>query len=124
MRWFRTQRGFGSGLALFALTLQLVLSFGHVHLYGVRGGSATATVMAGAKAPASLPSPAQYPANDADDYCAICAAIHLTATSFLPQVPQLSVPFASQTIEHVKHVAFAFVAPQRSPFQSRAPPLA
>jgi hypothetical protein len=38
-------------------------------------------------------SPAQHPANHADDYCAICAVIHLTSTSFLPDAPQLPVPF-------------------------------
>jgi hypothetical protein len=123
MRWFRTERSFGSGLALFALALQLVLSFGHVHLGELRSGS-TVAVVANTKAPDSQPSPAQHPANDTDDCCPICAAIHLTATSFLPQAPQIPLPFASRTIEHFNHFAFTFVAPQRTPFQSRAPPLA
>ncbi|MGA8653297.1 MAG: DUF2946 family protein [Xanthobacteraceae bacterium] len=69
-------------------------------------------------------SPAQHPANDGDDYCAICATIHLASTSFLPQVPLLPVPFVSQTVEHFSDFAFVFVAPQRTAFQSRAPPLA
>ena len=42
-------------------------------------------------------SPAQHPANHADDYCAICAVIHLTSTSsFLPDAPQLPVPFLAR----------------------------
>jgi len=122
MRWVRPNRRFGGWLALTALALQLALSFGHVHLDGVRAG-ATADWIVGAKAPSS-PAPAQHPTNDADDYCAICATIHLASTSFLPEAPPLPVPFVSQTVEHFHHVAFVFVAPQRTAFQSRAPPLA
>jgi hypothetical protein len=123
MRWFRTRRSFGSGLALFALSVQLVLSFGHIHLDKFPSGSTNA-VAADAKAPASQPSPAPHPADDAGDYCAICAIIHLAASSLLPDAPQLPVPFVSQTIKHSNRVVFVFVAPQRTAFQSRAPPLA
>ena len=122
MRWFRTERRLGSLLALFALAVQLVLSFGHVHLDGVRGET-TSTIAVGSNV-STPPSPAQHPANEADGYCAICAVIHLAATSFLPQSPQLAVPFVAEIVEHSNLVAFFFVAPQRTPFQSRAPPLA
>jgi hypothetical protein len=123
MRWYRTRKGFGSGLALFALALQLALSFGHVHLDKAAAGFATATAV-DAKVPTSQPSPSQHPAGDADDYCAICATIHLASSSFLPEAPQLPVPFVSQPIEHFSYVAYVFAAPQRTAFQSRAPPLA
>lgn len=123
MRWVRRRQQLGGYLALVGLALQLILSFGHLHLNGIRG-EATPIVAAGATPPASPTSPAQHPANDADDYCAICATIHLAATSFLPQAPQLPLPFVSQTIEHFDRIADIFIAPQRTPFQSRAPPLA
>ena len=122
MRWVCCKRLAG-WLALAAMMLQLVLSFGHVHLDGIRGGP-SAAVAADAKALGSQPSPAQNPADDGDNYCPICAAIHLASTSFLPDAPLLPVPFASQTVEHFSQFAFAFVAPQRTAFQSRAPPLA
>jgi hypothetical protein len=80
--------------------------------------------VAASNAPASQPIPAHHPANDAGDYCAICAMIHLASTSFLPDAPQLPVSFPSQAIEHFDHGAFVFVARQRTSFQSRAPPLA
>ena len=80
-----------------------------------------AVTVAGAQGSQSIP--AQQPGNDADDYCAICATIHLAANSFVPQAPQLPVPFVSQTIEHADRAAVAFIAPRRPPFQSRAPPL-
>jgi hypothetical protein len=83
-------------------------------------GSGAVTV-ATTNVPGSRPSPGQHPANDADDYCAICATIHLASTSFLPDTPQLPLPFVSQTVEHSDYVAFVFVAPQRTAFQSRAP---
>jgi hypothetical protein len=120
MRSFRTNRQSGSWLGLTALALQLVLSFGHVHHLSAGSGAVT---VATTNVPGSRLSPGQHPANDADDYCAICALIHLASTSFLPDVPQLAVPFVSQTVEHFHHVAFIFIAPQRTAFQSRAPPL-
>jgi hypothetical protein len=114
---------FGRYLALAGLALQLIVSFGHVHLEGVQAGSLVAA--AAPKAPGSHPSPAQHPATDDDDYCAICAAIHLASSSFLPDAPQLTVPFVfSLAIEHSSHVVFIFVSPPRTAFQSRAPPLA
>src|SRR5690349_24567587 len=40
MFWFRFHPRFCSWVALFALAIQLVLSFGHIHLDDVRGQSA------------------------------------------------------------------------------------
>jgi hypothetical protein len=123
MGWVRTKRRWGTWLAVAAMALQLALSFGHVHLDKLTGDAAIASIAA-AKAPSPQQSPSQHPANEADDYCAICAAIHLTSSSFLPDAPLLPVPFASRTIEHFGHFAFVFISPQRAAFQSRAPPLA
>ena len=121
MRWVRCHNRFGSWLALAALALQIVVSFGHVHLDRVAHASA---IVAVAGAPGSPALPDHEPGNEADDYCAICATIYLAANSFVPQAPQLVVPFAAQTIEHVDRVAAIFIVPRRAPFQSRAPPLA
>ena len=105
------------------MSLQLVLSFGHIHLEKLATDSAIASIAA-AKAPSSQHNPSQHPANEADDYCAICAAVHLTSSSFLPDAPLLPVPFASGTVEHFGYSNFTSVSPQRAAFQSRAPPLA
>ena len=123
MRWVRTNRRWSTWLALAAMTLQLVLSFGHIHLEKLASGSAIASVAA-SKAPSSQQNPVQHPANEADDYCAICATIHLASSSFLPNAPLLPVPLASRVIEHFGYINFIFVSPRRAAFQSRAPPLA
>ena len=122
MHWIHNRR-FGNWPALAALVLQLVVSFGHVHLDGVhRSYPAPAVSGSGAQA-SQLPAP--QPSNDADDdYCVICATIFLAATTFLPPAPQPPVPSASQTIERFDRVPVVFIASRRAPFQSRAPPLA
>src|ERR1700728_349206 len=123
MRWVRSNTRFGSWLALAALAVQIAVSFGHVHLDGIHRGAAGVNVAAAATH-ASRSLPAQQPAGDADDYCAICATIFLAANSFLPHAPQLAVPFVSQAIEHIDRVAVAVIVPRRAAFQSRAPPIA
>ena len=56
MRWVRTNRRWGTWLALAAMALQLVLSFGHIHLEKLASGSAIAS-MAASKAPSSQQNP-------------------------------------------------------------------
>jgi hypothetical protein len=121
MRWFRARRSVGAGLALFALAVQLVLSFGHIHLEGLHGGALS---LAGAQQPVSQSAPANQPTGDTDDYCPICAVIHLASSSFLPDAPQLPLPYVSQTIEYRDNVVVVFVTPRLAAFQARAPPLA
>jgi hypothetical protein len=55
------------------MALHLVLSFGHIHLEKLASGSSIASAVA-SKASTSQQDPAQHPANEADDFCAICGA--------------------------------------------------
>jgi DUF2946 family protein len=105
------------------MALQLALSFGHIHLEKLASGSVFARMTA-SEASSSQQNPAQHPTNEADDYCAICATIHLASSSFLPDAPLLPLPFASQTVEHFGNFNFILASPRRAAFQSRAPPLA
>jgi hypothetical protein len=130
MRWVRSTKRFGGWLALAALALQMVVSFGHVHLDAVhRAAPLVATAGASAQGSAQVadqvaqPSPAPQPSDDADGYCAICASIFLAATSFVPQAPQLPVPFGDERVERSFVVAFDVVELRRVLFQSRAPPI-
>jgi hypothetical protein len=122
MRWFRSNKKTGGRLALFALALQLVLSFGHIHrddIYGPARAAASAPVTE--KSP-SLPS--DQPSKHGSDYCAICATMSLLGNSSVAQAPQLPVPSVSHTAEQIDRVAGTFIATPRASYQSRAPPTA
>ncbi len=125
MGWVHCYKRHGAYLALAALALQIVLSFGHVHLDGtLRAASHVAitrphnTVIA----QTSPPAPAQNPGDD--DYCAICASIFLVSTSFVSEPPKLPVPIGFERIERIVSVARGIVEPRRVVFRSRAPPAA
>jgi DUF2946 family protein len=128
MGWFRSRSRWGSYLALFALVVQLALSFGHVHLEGgapVSGASALFAVHpSNASAAAVDPAGKETPAL-ADDCCPICTLIHL-ASALVPAsalaLPQLAV-FTPVSFA----VAVEFDLTKRhysSPLGARAPPLA
>jgi hypothetical protein len=125
MHWFRKNRIWVSRLALFALALQFVLSFGHVHV-----GKASASprlvaavadlVGAPSKEPGRPPAPGQ--SRGADDYCAICASTHLLDGSMVAAAPQLPAPPAAGGA-HSDYRPIISIAARRAPFQSRAPPV-
>jgi hypothetical protein len=122
MRLMPSNRGFSTWLALFALALQMAVSFGHVHLVGIHGVYPEAE-STGFKSHAQV-LPAQQPGDDDDDaYCPICASVYLTANSFVPAAPVLPVPSVSNVVEHFSRKAPVFVVFRRLAFQSRAPPL-
>ena len=76
MYWFRARLRWSSCIALFALALQLVLTFGHVHLDGLGGHSSTRME---ASADTATPVDNEVP-GDADDYCVLCALVYLAGT--------------------------------------------
>jgi hypothetical protein len=124
MRWFRVNRKSGGRLALLALAVQLVLSFGHIHREDIYGPTHPALANALAAPSNSPQSPADQPSKHTDDYCAICATISLLSNSFVTAAPQLPLPFISSAVEHPDRVGIVFIVPRRAPFQSRAPPAA
>jgi len=109
---------------MFALAIQLAVSFGHVHLEGVARTDAAGVALATAgRASQSLVALQPGTAGGDDDYCPICASVFLTANSFVPQAPVLPVPSVSNAVEHFISNAPVFVVFRRLAFQSRAPPL-
>jgi hypothetical protein len=126
MRWFRANRRLGGRLALFALVVQLVLSFGHIHREDIFGPSfdRNTTVATQPAADQSRTAPADRGTNRTDDYCAICATASLLGNSFVAVAPQLAVPFVSGAIEHLDRVTAVVAAPRHTAFRSRAPPFA
>ncbi len=125
MGWVHGHKRHGALLALAALALQIVLSFGHVHLDGIRPANAHTTVAVAHNAvvtQAPDQAPAQTPGDD--DYCAICASIYLASTSVISHAPPLPVPLGFHRVEHSYGAARGIAAPRRFAFQSRAPPTA
>jgi hypothetical protein len=129
MGWFRANRTFGGGLALFALALQFWLSFAHIHpedLYGpAKLPLSSAAQIASAPADVTKLRPADRASHHNNDICAICATIYLLNSSPAPQAPQLQ-PYVlnSKPAKHFIRADAAFVVTRRAPFQSRAPPAA
>lgn len=125
MGWVHSHKRRGAYLALAALLLQIVISFGHVDLDGAVGadhltlGGAHKTVVA----KTSHRAPAQNNGDD-DGYCPICASIFLVSTSFVSTPPQLPVPDGFYRIRHSVTVAHGISPPRRLAFRSRAPPAA
>jgi hypothetical protein len=122
MRWFRTHIGLGSRLALFALAVGLVLSFGHVHA-GKIAPMSSQNAMTVAQGPDRDSGPAPKPDPGADDFCAICASISLLASAALPTASSLLPPIAAA---HRWPTDFASARISANPFvlfQARAPPV-
>ena len=112
----------GAYLALLALTLQLALSFGHLH---ARDISASGIVSAKTSVGAELSKQSPSKLADDEDLCPICFSGFLLATSFVPDAPQPPVSFAFESIDHLFARSIGHVAAiRRTPFQPRAPPLA
>lgn len=118
VRWFRTHRLTGSALALFALALQFVVSFGHIHADDF---TKPHWATAGIKALAPAADPDHQDNDGRADVCDICATMALLAHAKPAEPPALPPPPFVREVGHVAHRA-AVERPTDSPFRSRAPP--
>lgn len=124
MGWVHGHRRLGAYLALAALLLQIVISFGHVDLGGVFGidhlvvGGPHKTVVA----KTSQRAPAQNNGDD-DGYCPICALIQLASTSAPSLAPPLPIPAKlGGTILETPEAQRIVVVSTVYSFQARGPP--
>ena len=131
MSWFRSHARLGSCLALFALAFQLAVSFGHVHIHGNASHRSTlitdgAAVSAVSHVEQAKPAPS-HPAGDrsqADEYCPICALIHLARALVPAEAPAVPLPGFFGQLQYEAAVAFELTVSQRTLFRARAPPTA
>jgi hypothetical protein len=116
MQWFRAKRSPSGYAALFALGLQLALSFGHLHLDELALGKTTlaATVSDSQTPPGPVP--------DRDEVCAICAIISLSGALLIPDAPTLVFAGAQHEAFFQNLVAVLVSDLTRGQFQARAPP--
>ena len=133
MKWFRRHIKTGSRLALFALALQLVLSFGHFHFDAARAAAAIQTqaglVHEQSLAPgAASQTQRQQPSGHDDgqptnEPCAICAVMAMASQTLLATVALLPLPDAVEQFFLVTDAEFALPGSPWRAFQSRAPPV-
>jgi hypothetical protein len=122
MRWFRRNMRIGSWCALFALAIQLVLSFGHLHF---ASSAATAALASAAAEPAGAaddpPTPTKH--SRVADYCTICASLHLVGllTAEPPSVAALQPTSQARLTACITGPSETY---DGLPFNARAPPLA
>jgi hypothetical protein len=117
--WLRTKKHFGARLALIALALQVLLTFGHVH---VRAASVASVVQSSQSNGTAPRDPSHNGLGEFD--CPTCALIQLSAISTPPVAPELPLPIATDFVaSRPGNMLAATIAPRPS-FQARAPPSA
>lgn len=121
MRWWRSRRRGGAGLALLALVVQVVLSFGHLHLDDLRPVS-SATTQAASFHPA--PAHRRLPPGAPEDDCPICVVMHLAASGVVSAPPAIAIPTGFSPIAHSSDAARHFSPARYVLFRTRAPPAA
>ena len=127
MRRLRSRMGLGSWSALFALTIQLVLSFGHLHFDGIspRFTLAPLALRWAVQPPATLldvpAAPTKHkPASLADDFCAICSVMRFAGVP--AAAPVLPLPIRGAGILLDVSVGFVLATSPHLLFRARAPP--
>ncbi len=131
MKWLRSNIKHGSRLALFALALQLALSFGHFHggaaraAPAVQSGSANSLSATGTVSEDAQQQPASNHDSDQQqgDVCAICAVLALANTMLFATPPLLLLPQAIEILYLSTDAEFAHLNSARVAFQPRAPPI-
>jgi len=148
MKWFRSNIRLGSQLALFALAIQFLLSFGHFH--GSRAQAASALVDAkqsglhdysvsfaatqaaldkssheDASRPLRLKTASDHePGGQPTDDCAICAVMALANAMVVAAPAYLPGPQAFAFLYLTTDAGFVDPNSARVAFQPRAPPIA
>lgn len=110
-------------MALFALAVQLVLSFGHVHVDAAAGSNvALAGISASPAAHDGAPSNSDHHPGT-NDVCAICATMGLASSLILPQPVQLMLPVTHAQNWPREYPAALAARELHCLFQARAPPV-
>jgi hypothetical protein len=134
MKWFRSNIKRGSRLALFALAIQFVASFGHFHAVAAQAiqpdtAPFELSYANGLTAPSAATESAQQPSPstpDSDqqqsDPCAICAVMALANAVLFATPPILLLPQAIEFLYLTTDAEFVHLNSARVAFQPRAPP--
>jgi hypothetical protein len=142
MKWFRSNIKYGSRLALLALAIQFVLSFGHFHgvaaqaapaiqsgavlsgAFDASGPDASGAGATDAAVEPAQPQPASHHDSDQSDSCAICAVMALANAVLFATPPLLLLPEAVEFLYLATDAEFVHLNAISFAFQPRAPPVA
>jgi hypothetical protein len=129
MRWIRRNTRSHAWLALFALAMQLVVSFGHMHRGDLGVASSSAGIAVASQLKSDLTSspavPADHDRNSApDDFCPICASISLAAALIMPLAPRLDAALHEGRVQLSDASTSRHSSQIQLSFQARAPPVA
>jgi hypothetical protein len=120
MHGLRAHRRPGALVALFALLLQLALSFGHLHIAHADQPGFPAVA---ASDPGSTPQP-QHPDHDHDaQYCAIYAILALLTGAQAAAAPAVAMPATYATAVLADASMGVRLVARLDAFRSRAPPI-
>jgi hypothetical protein len=112
--------------AIFALAVQLVSAFGHVHRGTMRpfiNAFFAATASQLTTLPAADPDLPKLP-DLGLDYCGVCTVIALAGTLVPPASPELPLPRLTSGVQHWTSIDFVSGPLRRFIFEARAPPQA
>lgn len=118
MSWLRSNIRHGSRLALLALAIQFVVSFGHFHGIAAQAAPALQSL-------SSLTQPSSAPDEDQQrpaEPCAICAVMALANAALSAPPPVLLLPQAVTFLYSATDAEFIHLDDIRPAFQPRAPP--
>lgn len=113
-------RQWGAHFALFAVALQFLLSFAHVHPLELAARNHFAVQISAPTS--SAPNRSDGLAGASEDACAICASIALLAITALPDGVRLPLLPFSAAIVLRENSGVLFRPPAFRLFQTRAPP--
>jgi DUF2946 family protein len=136
VKWVRKHVKLGARLALLALAVQFVLSFGHFHPAQAAPALQATTSQTDFLRAADLvvkdtASPSAYnqqlPHRDNHqqpaDGCAICAVVTMAHGMLFATPPVLLLPQAIELLQFATEAGFTHLGAAHRAFQSRAPPL-
>lgn len=131
MKWFRSNIGRGVRLALLALAVQFVVSFGHTLWLAAQAApavkpAAAQSDLSGGNAAAGQATPQSRGNRDPDrqpgDNCAICAVVAMAGTVLFATPPLLRLPEAVEFLYRTTDAEFVHLKSAGMASQPRAHP--
>jgi hypothetical protein len=117
MKWLRSKLRHGSRIALFALAIQFVLSFGHFHGVAVQAAPIAVDQSVQSQQPSDHDS-----SQRTDDVCAICVVMAMASAALFATPPVLLSPQAIEFLPLATDAELILGNSVAVGFQSRAPP--